>query len=135
MKMKLRMMIFIFFVFVFFGCTKDKSYSIMKGDKGIVNYMNYDVNSKKDLGICFEKILTIKGVNSNENNSKSNFYVPFSLNVDRYNNIYILDRKTATIKKFMSNGKFIVSFGQKGEGPGEFQDPIDMTIMKDTVFV
>ena len=40
--------------------------------------------------------------------------------IDSYGNIYTLDTKMTQISKFDNQGKFILKFGKKGEGPGEF---------------
>ena len=40
--------------------------------------------------------------------------------IDSYGNIYTLDTKMTQISKFNNQGSFILKFGTKGEGPGEF---------------
>ena len=49
-----------------------------------------------------------------------------SIQVDEQENIYALDMKEIKIKVFDKNGKFIRSFGTKGQGPGEIGMPIRM---------
>ncbi|RPJ03173.1 MAG: 6-bladed beta-propeller, partial [Candidatus Aminicenantes bacterium] len=41
--------------------------------------------------------------------------------VNNYGEIYIADRRLAEIRKFDKDGKYILTFGRKGQGPGEFQ--------------
>jgi hypothetical protein len=60
---------------------------------------------------------------------------PFDIDVDKYDNIYILDAATSSIKKYNSSGIFLKSFGKKGEGPGEFDVSIDFMIIDDTLYV
>ena len=38
-------------------------------------------------------------------------------------NFYVLDRMEHKVYKFSPNGKLLLSFGQKGQGPGDFQNP------------
>jgi hypothetical protein len=40
--------------------------------------------------------------------------------VDSQENIYVLDWKNKTVKKYDKSGKFLHNIGQKGQGPGEF---------------
>lgn len=43
-------------------------------------------------------------------------------NVDEEGNIYVSDWDAKEIKKFNSNGKYLLSIGRMGQGPGEFQN-------------
>ena len=47
---------------------------------------------------------------------------------DAQQNVYVLDRKASKIYKFSPDGKLLLSFGSKGQGPGEFQAPHDIFI-------
>jgi len=49
-----------------------------------------------------------------------------SIQVDDQENIFALDMKEIKIKVFDKNGKFVRSFGKKGQGPGEIGMPIRM---------
>lgn len=42
---------------------------------------------------------------------------------DNDNNFYVLDRSEHKVFKFSPEGKLILTFGQKGQGPGDFQNP------------
>jgi len=48
--------------------------------------------------------------------------------VDDEENIYILDSKQAHIKTFNRDGEYLKSIGRKGQGPGELQYPVNLTI-------
>ena len=50
--------------------------------------------------------------------------------VDETQNIYVLDDKEAHIKVFDNNGKYLRTFGRKGQGPGELNLPGSMSINK-----
>jgi hypothetical protein len=43
--------------------------------------------------------------------------------IDSFGNVYVLDVKMNKIVKYDRDGKFILRFGKKGEGPGEFENP------------
>ncbi|MFC1564469.1 6-bladed beta-propeller [candidate division KSB1 bacterium] len=47
-------------------------------------------------------------------------YQPQDVALDSEGNVYILDKGNFRIQKYDRNGKFILSFGKKGQGPGEF---------------
>ena len=47
---------------------------------------------------------------------------------DAQQNVYVLDRMASKIYKFSPEGKLLLSFGSKGQGPGEFQAPHDIFI-------
>ncbi len=42
---------------------------------------------------------------------------------DENGNFYVLDRLEHKVLKFSPDGKLILTFGQKGQGPGDFQNP------------
>ena len=51
-----------------------------------------------------------------------------SLSVDEDGRIYVFDFKEANVKVFDSNGNYIRTFGKKGQGPGELNLPLAMSI-------
>lgn len=56
------------------------------------------------------------------------FYMPSDIAFDSQGNIYILDSGNHRIQKFDSDGKYIASLGNRGQGPGEFQYPLSLEI-------
>jgi len=58
-----------------------------------------------------------------------------SIQVDNQDNIYALDTKETKIKVFDKNGKFLRSFGKKGQGPGEVDRPYRMELTRDNRLV
>ena len=52
-----------------------------------------------------------------------------SLRVDDLGTIYILDKKDKKVKVFDAAGALTCSFGTKGQGPGEFQVPLDLFLI------
>jgi len=55
-----------------------------------------------------------------------------TLAVDALENIYILDLKEAHMKVFDKTGKYIKTIGRKGQGPGELERPITLSINQTT---
>lgn len=50
---------------------------------------------------------------------------------DRADNLYVLDRGNQRVLVFDRSGRFVRQFGKKGDGPGEFQFPNDLTVHAD----
>lgn len=55
--------------------------------------------------------------------------------VNEGNEIYILDRSWCSILIFNSKGKYLNSFGSKGQGPAEFSIPVDINICNGRIYV
>lgn len=49
------------------------------------------------------------------------FYKPFDISLDSNGNVYVADSGNHRIQKYSPDGKFLSSYGKKGQGPGEFQ--------------
>jgi hypothetical protein len=49
--------------------------------------------------------------------------------------VYVLDAGAATIHVFDSTGQWIGRHGRVGSGPGEFQQPHNLTLLADTLMV
>lgn len=64
-----------------------------------------------------EKILEIGVMEGDENHM---FAGIIDAEVDSRCNIYVLDWKYKTVKKFDENGTFLANIGTEGQGPGEF---------------
>lgn len=59
---------------------------------------------------------------------KQNFRQPSDLAVSKAGQIYVVDGVNNSIKVFDTRGKFLFSFGQKGDGPGDFNYPLGIDI-------
>jgi hypothetical protein len=59
----------------------------------------------------------------NEDNQQYLFWSVKDIAVDQDSNIYVLDMKNYRIQKFDRDGKYLLSIGKFGQGPGEFQLP------------
>jgi len=51
-----------------------------------------------------------------------------SFTVDDAGSIYVLDYKDSHIKVFAASGEYVRTFGRKGQGPGEFDNPLMLSI-------
>src|SRR4030042_4223918 len=71
------------------------------------------------------------------NHKEAELSRPFRLLVDDQGNIYVLDIQDGNIKKYAPDGKFVMTIGRKGQGPGELQGPmrIQMTPEKELLVV
>ncbi len=57
------------------------------------------------------------------------------LEFDERGNVYLLDPYKCRISVFNDRGQFVIAFGGKGQGPGEFVDPFDFVVGKAAIYV
>lgn len=53
-----------------------------------------------------------------------------NIDIDKNDNIYVLDSRAVQIRIFDKNGELISTFGSEGQGPGEMQNPLFMQITR-----
>lgn len=111
-----------------------KNYIIEEVD-GITVYKNLDKPADKNLTIPVKEVFRLQGIVEEAKDHPRNFYWPRFLDTDSSGNIYIVDRVSSSVKKFSKDGTFIKSFGSRGEGPGEMQNPFMIAILNEVVFV
>jgi hypothetical protein len=123
-----RLVFLLLFVLVFaFSCGKQKAkwQGTIEEVDGITIVRNPEEPLYPDKIINFEEDLSIGVEEGNENYMFSN---PIDIDSDSEGNIYVLDLRELTIKKYDANGIFKKTIGRKGQGPGEFQYPYGFCI-------
>ncbi|HPS59197.1 MAG TPA: VWA domain-containing protein [Spirochaetota bacterium] len=68
-------------------------------------------------------------------NSEGLFHGPEGVCFDNKGFIYVVDAGNYRVQKFDTNGKFILSFGKRGEYEGEFEHPSDVVCLNDMLYV
>ena len=111
-------------IFVFVSPTSSQSYDKWKGTitkEGDVTIVH---NPKEPMIkgeiLTLKEELSIGGAASREPYSLA---AVRSLAVDDMGTIFVLDEKDIVIKVFDKSGKYLKSFGQKGQGPGDLNSP------------
>jgi len=101
------------------NCSKESglNYHIEKRD-GMTIFINDNFPSKKDLEINISELFTISGENFYDSTSAFSRITSWALSQN--GDIYLLDQKTSSIKRFDEQGNYLGCFGQRGSGPGEF---------------
>ncbi|MFA9453378.1 MAG: 6-bladed beta-propeller [Candidatus Aminicenantaceae bacterium] len=82
--------------------------------------------------LTLEADLTLEGRDGDGNII---LFRPSRFRVGLDDDFYVLDYEDQTVKIFDRDGVYLRSFGGKGEGPGEFQNVIDMDILPDGRFI
>jgi DNA-binding beta-propeller fold protein YncE len=78
------------------------------------------------LGVSIQLIKKIGDVDTTDENLAFNY--PSDIAMDASGNIYVLDSANNRIQKFDPEGKYLATFGRKGQGPGEFYNPDSIDI-------
>jgi len=130
MKRKLIWLILILFLFTF--CSKKEKIETPKW-RGKIEYENgIKVIRNPEEPVFGELILELEEDLSigNEEDENYMFYRAYSIALDNENNIYVLDAGNHRIQKFDSEGAYLQTIGRKGQGPGEFERPLQIRIDK-----
>ena len=84
------------------------------------------------LKLELEKDLVI----GNPEDERYAFFGGITVDIDEKGNIYILDMEARRVQKFDKDGKFILSVGRKGQGPGEFENSYFFLVdEKENIFI
>jgi len=84
----------------------------------VINNPSKPIYNKDVFGLEEELSLGIK-----EGREEYTFTKIAGMDIDENRNIYILDKKSANVRVFSSNGEFLRTIGAPGQGPGEMQSP------------
>jgi hypothetical protein len=129
-RSKMKAALIILFLFCFFlaiACEKQKT--LWKGTMQEENGVTVVRNPKEpmygeDVFILEEEL----SIGQRKGDGELLFLDARSLSVDEDGRIYVFDFKEANVKVFDSNGNYIRTFGKKGQGPGELNLPLAMSI-------
>ena len=89
-------------------------------------------NFEPDPEESFKPIEFIVDLSIGEEEGDENYMFndPRDIDADEKGNIYVLDYRECTIKKYNPEGKHLKNIGRVGEGPGEFQRPLCLCISR-----
>jgi len=76
--------------------------------------------------VALEPVRTLGDVDTADENLA--FYMPSAIATDGAGNLYVLDTGNHRIQKFGPDGKYLATYGRKGQGPGEFYYPAWLAI-------
>ena len=102
--------------------------------EGVKVVKNLKTESKK----AFKDMEFIEDLSISVDEGEENymFSYPVDVDSDSNGNIYVLDYRECLIKKYDSQGEFIMKLGRKGQGPGEFSNPYSIIITpQDEIYV
>jgi len=111
--------------FVFCGKKKAEWKGTIEEEDGVIVVKNPIEPIYDEDVFSLEEELTLE---KKEGSEEYLFESVRSIDVDKNDNIYVLDSKAVQIKIFDKNGKLIGAFGSEGQGPGEMQNPQYMQI-------
>jgi len=96
--------------------------------KNGVRIVHNENNGKwgSDPQVSLKLIRTLGGIDVKDENLA--FNLPYDMAMDKEGNLYILDLGNVCILKLNSEGKYLETFGRKGQGPAEFQSPYTLDI-------
>ncbi len=111
-----------------FGCSGNETYTEEVID-GVRHVHNLAPLQGEKSGFDLEFTRQIGDLNTEDDNYA--FHSIRDVNRDSEGNIYITDSGNFRVQKFSSEGKYLLSIGSQGEGPGEFTRPYNTDISSD----
>lgn len=122
------------FVMMLISCAKEKTYEIVQ-ENGVEIVRNTGKPNNSNLTVDLELISTIRGFDELKNPDTLSFFNIRSLVFDDSDNIYFFDRYSYKVFKYDKNGKLVLSFGEKGNGPGQFFAANSIVSLTDSTIV
>jgi sugar lactone lactonase YvrE len=80
----------------------------------------------KTAKVVLEPVRTLGDVDTADENLA--FFMPSAIGVDGAGNLFVLDTGNHRIQKFGPDGKYLATYGRRGQGPGEFQYPAWLSV-------
>ncbi len=138
----MRITYYLFFILIFFnlnGCKRENKNNVSHPTKeNIIDRKSITKFIKKtnlfdhSLSKFFKKDNAIT-IGSNEKNKPDLFGEIIDIEIDKKNNIWILDSQSSKIKIFSMDKNLVSDFGQVGDGPNEFRNIVGIEIIGDSL--
>jgi hypothetical protein len=120
------------YILILTACAKvDPQTYTIESIEGVKHIHNLAPKWDDEPRIKLEFVQKIGDIESDDENYM--LFRPVDCDVDKKGNIYILEIGSQRIQKFNSTGKYLSTFGRKGQGPGEFRLPSDMCLWNDSL--
>lgn len=97
-------------------------------EDGIKVIKNPEESIYGEITFELEEVLSI----GKENENKFQFYRVLDIEVDTENNIFVLDSGNHRVQKYDKRGKYLLTIGNRGQGPGEFNQPMRLKLNNET---
>jgi len=129
MKNKKRILTIFLFLSIFmllFSCRVPKAEwkGTIEEVNGVTVITNPDEPLYGELVFDLEEDLSI----GREDDDNYMFFQIIDIKVDGDGNIYVFERGNMRVQKFDRDGNFLCTIGRQGEGPGEYQRPIELLL-------
>jgi len=126
----LKLIIFLLTVHCLLSCSKKSETCSIKEVDGVKYYTNKNIPADSTVKLRLENERVITSCDEFQ------LRYPKDAAIDQSGNIYVLSYDDCRVLKFDKNMKYLKSFGQKGDGPGEFTQAENIVLLgKDTLAV
>ncbi|MCP4724805.1 MAG: 6-bladed beta-propeller [bacterium] len=133
MKIKNVLSVFLLTLLVITCSSEPETYTVEVID-GVRHVHNLATKWGDEPEVELEFVRKIGGLDETDENYM--LYMAINAAKDTEGNYYIMDRGNSRVQKYDGDGKFVLTIGTKGEGPGEFVTPIGIDIAGDnTLYV
>ncbi|MCP4724806.1 MAG: 6-bladed beta-propeller [bacterium] len=107
--------------FIFVSCTSEPETYTFEVINGVRYVHNIATKWGDEPEVELELVRKMGGMEETDENYM--FYKPFQATLDKHGNIYIVETGNFRVQKYDKDGKYLATFGSKGQGPGEFEGP------------
>jgi hypothetical protein len=128
-----RLCMFILAAVLLVSCTKEQNHTISLVN-GKTVYYNKNVPAIENVEFEFTKLFEINN-DSVKYPDDSGVNFPLYFQADQDGEIFIFDNTDYRIKKYDNEGKFLLAFGARGQGPGEYLTPSEIFLLENAVIV
>ena len=118
----------VYIMFVSYGNKKVEWKGKIEKEKGITVIKNPREPLYGEIKFELEEDLSI----GNQQDENYLFYKARDIQVSKNGDIYISDSGNYRVQRFDKNGNYLLTIGRKGQGPGEFNYPLELQIDDET---